>query len=159
MVYASFPWKAQFLCKTEQLDYPKCILCSFKMWCCDIKHAVCTIIIWLLAFVEDETDYIPPTRIFYDGRDSNAAHRQRRGTFTQQHWQNRDTMMIVTDARQVAEFMQRLRDIERARATDAENMRHLEFNYAVLQPVVTRLGQRLQTHEENIHELAKRTQG
>ena len=65
----------------------------------------------------------------------------------------------VTDSRQVAEFVQRLRDIERARAADAENMRRLEFNHAVLQPVVTRLEQRQQTHEENIHELAKRTQG
>ena len=102
-------------------------------------HAVCTIFISLLAFVDDE-DYVSPTRIFFDGPDSNAAHRQRQSTFTQQHWQSRDTVMIVTDARQVAELMQRLRDIERARATDAENMRHLEFSHAVLQPVVTRLG-------------------
>ena len=65
----------------------------------------------------------------------------------------------VTDARQVAEFMQRLRDIEQASATDAENIGRLELYHAMLQPVVTRLGQRLQTHEVNIHELALRTQG
>ena len=67
--------------------------------------------------------------------------------------------MIVIDARQVEELMHRLRDIERARTTDTENIKRLELYHAMLQPVVTRLEQRQQTHEENIHELAKRTQG
>ena len=123
-----------------------------------ILHAVCTIFISLTEFVDDE-DYISPTGIFFDGQDLNATNRQRQSTFTQQHWQSRDTVMIVIDARQVEELMQRLRDIERARNTDAKNIKRLELHHAMLQPVVTRLEQRQQRQDENIHELAKRTQG
>ena len=114
-----------------------------------ISHAVCTIFISLTEFVDDE-DYISPTGIFFHGQDLNATNRQRQSTFTQQHWQSRDTVMIVIDARQVEELMQRLRDIERARTTDTENIKRLELYHAMLQPVVTRLEQRQQRQDENI---------